>query len=35
LGKSTLGIENRDERARGNVETAGSRWTEGEPWVTM
>ncbi|KYM92233.1 hypothetical protein ALC53_01296 [Atta colombica] len=25
LGKSTLGIENRDERARGNVETAGSR----------
>lgn len=32
LGKSTLGIENRDERASeggGRVETAGSRWTEG------
>lgn len=35
LGKSTLGIENGDERASeggGWVETAGSRWTEG--WVT-
>lgn len=32
LGKSTLGIENGDERANedgGRVETAGSRWTEG------
>jgi len=29
LGKSTLEIENRDERARGSVDTAGSRWTVG------